>query len=113
MFIRNRCTGISHTPTLQLKSLFFFIYFRAPLSNVRRSKNSGDKENLKNSKYLSLSGPSSRPLSHSNLLGEMKGVVTKVIMNDKGTVMTLHTASEEFLEIKVRVMMPLHKLISQ
>ena len=38
-----------------------------------------------------------------NLLGEMKGVVTKVTMNDKSTVVTLHTASEEFLEIKVRV----------
>ena len=69
---------------------------------VHRSKTTGEKENLKHSKYLSLCGPSSRPLSHSNLFGEMKGVVTKVAVNDKGTVMTLHTASEEFLEIKVQ-----------
>jgi hypothetical protein len=33
-------------------------------------------------------------------LGELKGVVTKVKINDKGGIV-LHTASEEYLDIKV------------
>lgn len=40
-------------------------------------------------------------MGQSNQLGEMKGVVVNVRVNDRGTGMVLFTASEEFLEIKV------------
>jgi len=77
-----------------------FIWINPATKTLHWAKSLNEKENPRNSKYLSLCGPTARPISQSATLGEFKGVVAKVKANEKSNGIHLLTSSEEYLEIK-------------